>query len=86
VRHHHERFDGRGYPDGRRRGSIPVGARILAVCDAFDAMTSRRPYRPPLPLGAALAEIRRARGSQFDPRVADAFLTVCREGGTLAQP
>lgn len=79
VRHHHERFDGRGYPDGCRNGAISVGARMLAVCDAYDAMTSRRPYRPPLPPEEALDEIDRGRGSQFDPLVADTFLHMHRE-------
>ncbi len=76
VRHHHERHDGRGYPDGRCNGAVPLGARILAVCDAYDAMTSNRPYRGALPARRARNEIRRCRGTQFDPEVADAFLQV----------
>ena len=73
VRHHHERFDGSGYPDGLRGEDIPIEARIMAVADAFDAMTSNRPYREPLPEEEALAELRSAAGSQFDPRVVGAF-------------
>ncbi|TMQ58670.1 MAG: HD-GYP domain-containing protein [Candidatus Eisenbacteria bacterium] len=73
VRHHHERFDGTGHPDGLRGEAIPIEARIMAVADAFDAMTSNRPYREPLPEEEALTELRRAAGAQFDPRVVAAF-------------
>lgn len=76
VRHHHERCDGKGYPDGLSGGDFSLGARIVAVADAFDAMTSARPYRPALPLGAALREMRRCRGSQFDPAVVDALAAL----------
>lgn len=74
VRHHHERWDGTGYPDGLRAEQIPLGARVLAVADAFDAMTSDRPYRRALSAERALDEIIAERGRQFDPRVVDAFL------------
>lgn len=74
VRHHHERYDGMGYPDGLRGEQIPLGARILAVADAFDAMTSGRSYRPAMSGQAACAEIERCKGTQFAPEVADAFL------------
>jgi len=84
VRHHHERFDGRGYPDGLCGDDLSLGARILAVCDTYDAMTSERPYRSPYPHDHACQEIRRCRGSQFDPTVADAFLEVVVP--TQAQP
>ena len=77
---HHERWDGTGYPSGRSREQIPPGARILAVADAFDAMTSSRPYRPALPLKRALAEVRAGAGSQFDPAVVRAFLAAWAEG------
>ena len=64
---HHEHWDGGGYPFGRRGNAIPLEARVLAVADAFDAMTSPRPYGPPLPVNEALAEIDRCAGTQFDP-------------------
>jgi two-component system cell cycle response regulator len=75
IRSTHERFDGAGYPDGLAGEAIPLAARIVAVCDAFDAMTSTRPYRPALPVEEALAELRRCAGTQFDPAVVAAFLT-----------
>jgi HD-GYP domain-containing protein (c-di-GMP phosphodiesterase class II) len=80
VLFHHERWDGQGYPSGRSREQIPAGARIVAVVDAFDAMISKRPYRAPLPVGTALAEIERNAGSQFDPGVVRAFLAAWAEG------
>jgi diguanylate cyclase (GGDEF)-like protein/putative nucleotidyltransferase with HDIG domain len=73
VLHHHERWDGGGYPDGLRGDEIPLGARIIFVADAFDAMTSERVYRRPLSTRDALAELERCAGSQFDPAVVDAF-------------
>jgi len=76
VRHHHERYDGKGYPDGLTGEDIPLIARVVAVADAFDAMTSDRPYRSRRPLGAALEEIARGRRTQFDPIAAEAFLAV----------
>ncbi|HEX7082689.1 MAG TPA: HD-GYP domain-containing protein [Gaiellaceae bacterium] len=76
VLHHHERWDGTGYPDGLDAEEIPFEARILAVVDAYDAMTSRRPYRTPLTHREALLELQRCAGSQFDPRVARAFLAL----------
>jgi putative two-component system response regulator len=80
VLFHHERWDGSGYPSGRSREQIPPGARILAVADAFDAMTSNRPYRAALPLGRALAEVRNCAGTQFDPAVVHAFLAAWADG------
>jgi putative two-component system response regulator len=74
VRSHHERWDGRGYPDGLAREEIPLGARIFAVADALDAMTSHRPYRRALSWSAARTEILEQRKRQFDPGVVDAFL------------
>jgi hypothetical protein len=76
ARHHHERFDGNGYPDGLAGEQIPLAARILSVADAFDAMTSDRPYRAALPPEEALAEIRRNAGTQFCPAVV-AALDAC---------
>jgi two-component system, cell cycle response regulator len=76
VRSSHERWDGGGYPDGLAGEAIPFGARIIAVCDAYDAMTTTRPYRQAMSGGDALAELRRCAGHQFDPRVVDAFERV----------
>jgi HD-GYP domain-containing protein (c-di-GMP phosphodiesterase class II) len=79
VLFHHERWDGSGYPAGIRGRSIPLEARVLAVADAFDAMTSARPYRQALPTERALVEIARCSGTQFDPRIAALFLEVWGE-------
>jgi ribonuclease P protein subunit RPR2 len=76
VRSHHERWDGRGYPDGLARDEIPLGARIFAVADALDAMTSHRPYRRAMSWSAAREEILVQRKRQFDPTVVDAFVAV----------
>ncbi len=76
VGHHHERWDGGGYPGSLAGEEIPLCARILAVADAYDAMTSDRPYRRRLPEQQARAEISRYRGSQFDPDIAEVFLTT----------
>jgi diguanylate cyclase (GGDEF)-like protein len=80
VRASHERWDGRGYPDGLARGEIPLGARIVAVCDAFSAMVQERPYKAGLPPEEALDEIRRSAGTHFDPRVVDAFASEMLAG------
>jgi HD-GYP domain-containing protein (c-di-GMP phosphodiesterase class II) len=74
VLHHHERWDGHGYPDGLAEDRIPLGARIILVADAFDAMTSDRLYRVALSYEEAIAEVERCAGSQFDPDVVHAFL------------
>lgn len=79
VRWHHERVDGSGYPDGLRGEAIPLIARIVAVADALDAMTTARPYRRALPLSVAIAELRRGAGRQFDSRCVEAMLRVLRE-------
>ena len=76
VRHHHERWDGGGYPDGLIEKNIPLGARIVAVCDAFDAMISDRPYRAGLPVPVAMEELLKCSGTQFDPRCAEALVTL----------
>jgi ribonuclease P protein subunit RPR2 len=78
VAHHHERWDGAGYPAGLAGEDIPLAGRIVAVADAFDAMTTDRPYRAGLAPDAALAEIERGRGTHFDPTVASAFLAAIR--------
>lgn len=80
VRHHHERWDGAGYPDGLAAEEIPVEARVLAVADAFDAMTSDRPYRDGMPAERAREVLLGARGSQFDPEIVDAFVTMLDRG------
>lgn len=67
VRSSHERFDGTGYPDGLSGTDIPLGARIIAVCDAYDAMIAARPYRKPTTVPAAITELRRCAGTHFDP-------------------
>ena len=74
VRHHHERWDGGGYPAGLRSWDIPFGARVIAVADSYDAMTSDRPYRPAMSTSQATAILRTGRGSQWDPAIVDAFL------------
>src|SRR5690606_6465236 len=79
VRGHHERWDGRGYPDGLADEAIPEGARVLALADAWDVMTSERPYHQPLSTEDALAEIRRCSGGQFSPEVVDAMERLVRE-------
>jgi putative nucleotidyltransferase with HDIG domain len=76
VRHHHERWDGTGYPDHLRGSEIPVAARIFAVVDAFDAMTVDRPYSTAIAFDAARAELRRSAGSHFDPEIVEAFLRI----------
>jgi two-component system cell cycle response regulator len=83
VRWSHERFDGYGYPDGLDSSEIPLGARILAVCDAFDAMISPRPYRKAMSPQQAIAELRKEMGAQFDPIVVEAFCTVMDERNRL---
>lgn len=76
VKHHHEKYDGTGYP-GRLQGeNIPYLARIAAVADSFDAMTSRRTYRDSLPIDVVIAEFRKCKGTQFDPKLADVFLDI----------
>ncbi len=76
IRHHHERWDGRGYPDGLAGDQIPIEATIVGLADAWDAMTSERPYAPARSLAEALSEVRRGRGSQFAPKVVDALLVI----------
>lgn len=79
VMHHHERYDGAGYPAGLAGNSIPLAARILAVADSYDAMTSHRPYREPMPAEKVEAILRAGAGTQWDPRVIDAFFAILKE-------
>jgi HD-GYP domain-containing protein (c-di-GMP phosphodiesterase class II) len=76
IRFHHERPDGSGYPEGRSGDAVPLEARILAVADAYEAMTSERPYRPALGADEAAEELRQGAGTQFDERVVEALLRV----------
>ncbi len=76
IRHHHERMDGTGYPDGLIGDQIPLGARIVYVADAFDAMTEARPYRSAIGMEEAASELRKNAGTQFDPLVVDAWSRV----------
>jgi HD-GYP domain-containing protein (c-di-GMP phosphodiesterase class II) len=80
ILHHHERYDGKGYPDGLKGPLIPLCARILAVADAFEAMRSDRPYRRALPLETAKEELKRNAGTQFDPEVVEVFLSILERG------
>jgi putative nucleotidyltransferase with HDIG domain len=83
VLYHHERWDGNGYPTGRAGEQIPLEARVLAVADAFDAMTSNRPYRRALDHQAAVAEVARCSGTQFDPEVVRIFLELFAQPAQL---
>jgi HD-GYP domain-containing protein (c-di-GMP phosphodiesterase class II) len=83
ARHHHERFAGRGYPDGLAGTDIPLAARVLCVADALDAMTSDRPYRDALPMATALAEIERHAGAQFCPTVVAALRSLVARDPSL---
>jgi putative nucleotidyltransferase with HDIG domain len=76
IRHHHERYDGKGYPDGLKGDAIPIEAAILAIADVYDAMTSNRPYRSAMEKDVALREIRQNAGTQFDPILADKFVQI----------
>ena len=74
IRHHHERVDGTGYPDGLAGEQIPLLSRILAIADAYDAMTSNRPYRPRMSEYEAQKQLREGAGTQFDPELVEIFL------------
>ncbi|CAM4397674.1 HD-GYP domain-containing protein (c-di-GMP phosphodiesterase class II) [Paenibacillus endophyticus] len=86
ILHHHERFDGFGYPSGIAENRIPLAARIMAVADTFDAMTSKRVYRGELDIGYAIAEIQKNAGTQFDPQVVHAFINIWNREGTKLLP
>jgi putative nucleotidyltransferase with HDIG domain len=81
VLHHHERWDGAGYPTGRKAQEIPLEARVLCIADSFDAMTSTRPYRAPKHPDEALEELEHCSGTQFDPELVEAFATAWAEAG-----
>ena len=81
IRQHHERYDGEGYPDGLAGQAISLAARIVAVADVWDALTSDRAYRPAWPPDRALQHLETGRGTHFDPRCLDAFLALMAERG-----
>jgi putative nucleotidyltransferase with HDIG domain len=85
VYHHHERHDGMGYPEGLKGEEIPLGARVMAVADTYDAMTSDRPYRTGLGHEKAVSELRRCSGTQFDPDSVEAFIAMCAKNGVPCQ-
>ncbi len=76
ILHHHERWDGKGYPNKLKGEEIPLGSRIISLADSFDAMISERPYKPPMTIKEALKEIQKQKGKQFDPKIADKFCTL----------
>jgi HD-GYP domain-containing protein (c-di-GMP phosphodiesterase class II) len=86
ILHHHERWDGRGYPDGLSGENIPIGARVIAVADSFDAMTTDRPYRRGLGAEAAIGELVRGEGTQFDQRCVKAFVQLVKRGEIVPPP
>jgi HD-GYP domain-containing protein (c-di-GMP phosphodiesterase class II) len=86
VKHHHERWDGKGYPDGRGAGAIPIGARIILVSDTIDAMTTDRPYRKRLSGEAVLLELQRHKGTQFDPAIVELVVSSVAVRRLIAEP
>jgi len=85
ILHHHERYDGQGYPGGLKGESIPIGARILAVVDAYSSMLSDRPYRSAMTMEAAIEELRRCEGTQFDPDIVEKLVGLLRESRTAPE-
>ena len=83
IKHHHERYDGGGYPDGLKGRGIPLGSRILAVADSFDAMNSKRAYRFALSREKIITELETSRGTQFDPEIIDIFLEILKESNIV---
>jgi putative two-component system response regulator len=86
ARTHHERWDGSGYPAGLRGEEIPIAGRIVAICDVFDALRSRRPYKSAWTLDEALAEIAAQSGRHFDPELVTLFVPLARALGDIAEP
>jgi HD-GYP domain-containing protein (c-di-GMP phosphodiesterase class II) len=84
VRHHHEKLDGSGYPDGLKNDEIPFFSKIICVADSYDAMTDDRPYRGKPSGTFAVSELTRCKGTQFDPEVVEAFLRLLSKGGRTA--
>ena len=80
CRWHHERYDGKGYPRGLKGEDIPLLGRILAVCDSFDAMTTKRTYKEAMSIDYAISELEHNKGTQFDPKLAEAFIELLKEG------
>jgi putative nucleotidyltransferase with HDIG domain len=85
IRHHHEFFNGKGYPDGIAGEEIPFGARILGIADAYEAMTSNRPYRKALEQNVAMGILTEEKGKQFDPNIVDAFIQLLSEPNPVMQ-
>lgn len=83
IRHHHERFDGQGYPDRLKSKEIPLSARILSIADAFEALTATRPYRKAKPPQEAVKELRNCAGTQFDPELVDKFIRALKKAGEV---
>lgn len=82
ILHHHEKYDGSGYPYGISGDTIPIGSRIISICDAFDAMVTRRTYKERMEIEKAIEEINNQRGRHFDPKIADAFISLLRNKDT----
>ena len=81
IRHHHEFYDGTGYPDGLKGEAIPLLARVVSLAEVFDAMVSNRPYRKALPLTEVTKELKRCAGTQFEPRLVDILVGLIEEKG-----
>jgi HD-GYP domain-containing protein (c-di-GMP phosphodiesterase class II) len=86
VRHHHERWDGKGYPDGLRGEEIPLGSRLLTVVDSFDSMTADRPYRRGMSVNIAVERLKDGMGTQFDPQICAAFIRMLIDDGVYIPP
>jgi HD-GYP domain-containing protein (c-di-GMP phosphodiesterase class II) len=80
ILHHHEKYNGTGYPDKLKRDKIPLGSRIMAAVDTFEAMICHRPYREQIPFRMAVSEIRRQAGKQFDPAVVESLVVIAKDG------